>query len=86
MSWNEDVKTSSRGEYKVRIFDEESFGAVRKAQRAGDDLNKVKELTTVVVKHPSVFRGPWVNSEFVAISLGVATAYLAFHTRSKIEA
>lgn len=86
MSWNEDVKTSSKGEYKVRIFDEDSFGQLRKAQRAGDDLSSVKELAAVAIKHPGVFRGPFVNSEFLALGLGVAIAYLAFYTRSKIEA
>lgn len=86
VSWNEDVKASSKGEYKVRIFDEDSFGQLRKAQRAGDDLNKVKELTSVVVKHSGVFKGPWVNSEFLATALGVGIAYLAVFSRSKIEA
>lgn len=86
MSWSEDVKASSKGEYKVRIFDEESFGQLRKAQRAGDDLNKVKELTTVVVKHPGVFKGPLINSEFLALFLAAGIAYAAVFTRSKIEA
>lgn len=86
MSWNEDVKTSSKGEYKVRIFDEDSYGQLRKAQRAGEDLNKVKELTSVVVKHPGVFKGPWVNSEFLATILSVLIAYVAIFSRSKVEA
>lgn len=86
MSWNEDVKASSKGEYKVRIFDEESFGQLRKAQRSGDDLNKVKELATVAVKHAGVFKGPLINSELLALILGVGIAYVAVFTRSKIEA
>lgn len=86
VSWNEDVKTSSKGEFKVRIFDEDSFAQLRKAQRTGDDLNKIKELTSVVIKHGGVFKGPWINSELLATILGVGIAYVAIFTRSKIEA
>lgn len=86
VSWSEEVKTSSKGEYKVRIFDEESYGQLRKAQRAGDNLSKVKELTSVVVKHSGVFKGPWINSELLATILGCGIAYVALFTRNKIEA
>lgn len=86
MSWTEDVKASSKGELKVRIFDEDSYAQLRKAQRSNEDLHKVKELATVSVKHPGVFKGPLINSEFLALFLSAGIAYLAIFTRSKIQA
>lgn len=86
MSWTEEIKTSSSGEHKVRIFDEEGFAALRKAQRAGESLSSVKELATVAVKHPGVYKGSYINSEMLATALVSVIAYVAFSTRSKIVA
>ncbi len=35
----------------MRLFDEDGFAALKKAQRNNEDLNKVKELRTVSVYH-----------------------------------
>jgi hypothetical protein len=35
----------------VRLFDEEGYGAAKKAQRNNEDLSKVKELTTFFFTH-----------------------------------
>uniref|UniRef100_A0A2M4C279 Translocon-associated protein subunit delta n=1 Tax=Anopheles marajoara TaxID=58244 RepID=A0A2M4C279_9DIPT len=86
VSWNEEIKKASSGKYQIRLFDEESFAAVRKAQRAGEDTNSVKPLTTVTVHFPGAYKGPWINSEILATGLVGFVAYVAFVTRSKLVA
>lgn len=86
VSWNEDIKKASSGKYTIRLFDEESFAAVRKAQRAGDDIQSVKALTNVVVSFPGAYKGPWINSEILATGVVAFVAYVAFSTRSKLLA
>ncbi|XP_059611125.1 translocon-associated protein subunit delta [Phlebotomus argentipes] len=83
VSWNDEVKKAHSGDYNVRLYDEEGYGAVRKAQRSGEE-NNVKPLATVVVRHPGSYTGPWFNSEILAAGLIAVVAYFAFSTRSKI--
>lgn len=84
MSWTEETLTSSRGSRYVRLFDEEGFGAVRKAQRSGGDYQSIPALATVNVYHSGAFSGPWINSEILAAVLAAAVAYIAFSTKSKL--
>lgn len=84
VSWNEEIKKASSGKYTIRLFDEESFASVRKAQRAGEDVQSVKSLTNVVVNFPGAYKGPWINSEILAAGVVAFVAYLAFSTRSKL--
>ncbi|XP_053668966.1 translocon-associated protein subunit delta [Anopheles marshallii] len=86
VSWNEEIKKASSGSYAVRLFDEESYAAVRKAQRAGEDIQSVKPLTTVTVNFSGAYKGPWVNSEILATVMVFFVAYVAFTTRSKLMA
>ncbi|XP_058453277.1 translocon-associated protein subunit delta [Malaya genurostris] len=86
VSWNEEIKKASSGKYTIRLFDEESFAAVRKAQRAGDDVQSVKPLTNVIVNFPGAYKGPWINSEILATGVVAIVAYVAFSTRSKLLA
>ncbi|KRZ53462.1 Translocon-associated protein subunit delta [Trichinella nativa] len=51
-----DHKKIGRGQYDIRIFDEEGFAALRKAMRAKVDTNEaVKPLFTVSYYHPKVY-------------------------------
>ncbi|XP_003370296.1 putative translocon-associated protein subunit delta [Trichinella spiralis] len=51
-----DHKKIGRGQYDIRIFDEEGFAALRKAMRAKVDTNDaVKPLFTVSYYHPKVY-------------------------------
>lgn len=84
MSWTKDVKKASRGEHVIRLFDEEGFAAVRKAQRSGADTSSVTPLAEVSVTHPGAFNGPLVNSEILAAGLSIFVAYIAFSTKSKL--
>lgn len=84
MSWTEETKKASRGDYVVRLFDEDGYTTVRKAQRSGSNAQAVPELASVVVSHPGAFNGPWVNSEILAAGLSILVAYVAFSTKSKL--
>lgn len=84
MSWSEEIKNSRSGEHLIRLFDEDGFAALRKAQRSGESLDSVSPLTTVAVKHRGVYKGAWVNSEILFTGLIALTAYVAFSTKSKI--
>lgn len=86
MSWTEEPRSSSRGSRNVRLFDEEGFGALRKAQRSGGDISTIPALSTVNVYHAGAFNGPWINSEILAAFSSVAVAYIAFASKSKLLA
>uniref|UniRef100_U5ESD6 Translocon-associated protein subunit delta n=1 Tax=Corethrella appendiculata TaxID=1370023 RepID=U5ESD6_9DIPT len=84
VSWNEEIKKSKSGTHTIRLFDEESFAAVRKAQRSGEDIQSVKGFSTLNVSHPGAYNGPWINSELLATGLVLFVGYIAFSQRSKI--
>ncbi|XP_031631150.1 translocon-associated protein subunit delta [Contarinia nasturtii] len=84
VSWTEETKRAHRGEYIVRLFDEEGFAAVRKAQRSGADVDSIAPLAEVPVKHAGAFNGPFVNSEILAAGLSILVAYFAFSTKNKL--
>jgi len=84
VSWTEETKKAHRGEYIVRLFDEEGFAAVRKAQRSGADVSSIPALAEISVTHPGAFNGPYVNSEILAAGLSILVAYVALSTKSKL--
>lgn len=86
LSWTEELAVSRRGSNYVRLFDEEGFAALRKAQRSGGDIADVPALATVNVYHAGAFSGPLVNSEILAALLAGGVAYIAFATKSKLLA
>lgn len=81
-SWTEDKSKS--GNREVRLFDEEQFGAYRKAQRAGE-TPKVQPLATIQVKYSSSYGSNLlISSEFVVLAASLLTAYFAFQNRMKL--
>lgn len=84
VSWTEDLKKAKSGDYSVNLYDEEGYGALRKAIRSGEDISTVKPLVTIVVNYPGAYQGPWVNSEFMAAVLSCVVWYLAFSAKSKL--
>lgn len=86
VSWIDDPKKASSGEYSVTLYDDEGYAALRKAIRSGEDTSSVKPLVTIVVNFPGAYQGPWVNSEFMAAVLSVLVWYLAFSAKSKLLA
>lgn len=84
MSWTEEPKKARRGVYTIRILDEESFAAFRKAQRSSADTSSIPALAELSLSHPGAFNGPYVNSEILAAGLSLVVAYVAFSTKSKL--
>lgn len=84
VSWTEDLKKARSGDYNINLYDEEGYGALRKALRSGEDATTVKPLVTIVLNYPGAYQGPWVNSEFMAAVLSVLVWYLAYSAKSKL--
>ncbi|KAF5902067.1 SLIT-ROBO Rho GTPase-activating protein 3-like isoform X1, partial [Clarias magur] len=51
VSWSLPHKQASSGTYQVKFFDEESYSALRKAQRNNEDVDTIKPLFSVNVDH-----------------------------------
>jgi translocon-associated protein subunit delta len=84
ISWSEEIKKATSGNHEIRLYDEEGYGAVRKAQRSGESTKSVKPLTVFSVRHPGAYTGAFINSEFLAAGAALITTYVAFTTRSKL--
>ncbi|KAM4754372.1 LOW QUALITY PROTEIN: translocon-associated protein subunit delta-like [Cyanocitta cristata] len=85
VSWSLEHRQES-GTYEVKFFDEESYSALRKAQRNNEDVSRIRPLFTVNVDHRGAWNGPWVSTEVVAAAIGLVVYYLAFSTKSSIQA
>lgn len=85
MSWVEDIKQGSSGNVQVRLFDEEGYANVRKAQRDGDKVSSVKSLLDISVPTKGAYKGPWIKAELLAAILVGGVAYFAFTTKSKVQ-
>ena len=70
----------------MRVFDEDGYAAVKKAQRNNEDSSKVKEIQTVSVYHKGAYTGPLFQTELVAILLFGGIFYWAQSTRNDIQA
>jgi len=86
VSWTTEVATATTGDHAIGLYDEDGHAAVRKAQRNGEPISSVKPLATIIVNHPGAYTGPLVNSEFMAAALSAVVFYVAFSTRSALQA
>lgn len=86
VSWSLPHKQASSGTYQVKFFDEESYSALRKAQRNNEDINAIQPLFTVNIDHRGAWSGPWVSTEVVAGLIGILVYYMAFSAKSTIQA
>ncbi|XP_058791617.1 translocon-associated protein subunit delta [Phymastichus coffea] len=86
ISWTDDIKKARSGDYNVKLYDDESYSAIRKAIRNGEDPSSVKPLAVVVLNNPGVYTGPWINSELLATLLAAIVSYTAFTAKSKLVA
>ncbi|XP_062890767.1 translocon-associated protein subunit delta isoform X2 [Mobula hypostoma] len=86
VSWSAEHKLARSGTYEVKFFDEESYSALRKAQRNKEDYTAMKPLFAVSVDHRGAWSGPWVATEVVAAAIGLLVYYLAFSAKSNIQA
>nr|XP_011450485.3 translocon-associated protein subunit delta [Crassostrea gigas] len=85
VSISDDHKKLSSGKYEVRLYDEEGYSMLRKAQRSGESVDSVKPVTSITFNHPGVSKGPFVQSEFVAVVIAVLVWYFAYSTRSQLQ-
>ncbi|KRZ28517.1 Translocon-associated protein subunit delta [Trichinella pseudospiralis] len=75
-----DHKKIARGQYDIRIFDEEGFAALRKAMRSKVDTNEaVKPIFTVSYYHP-----PWIASQTIVLAASAIVLYYAYTWRTKL--
>jgi len=86
VSWLEDTKKAPRGNFEIKIYDDEGYAAVRKAQRSGEDASSVQPLGVVVLNHPGAYNGPWINSELAALVAASGVLYYAVITKTKLMA
>ncbi|XP_026776742.1 translocon-associated protein subunit delta [Pangasianodon hypophthalmus] len=86
VSWSVPHKQASSGTYQVKFFDEEAYSVLRKAQRNNEDVEAIKPLFSVNVEHRGAWSGPWVSSEVLAAVIGIVLYYLAYSTKSSIQA
>merc|ERR1712002_846530 len=86
VSWVEDVATAGSGERPIKLFDEAGYAALRKAQRGNEDTATVQPIATINLYHPGAYRGPWVQSETMAIIAAVFIYYYALSQKNKLMA
>ncbi|XP_060792898.1 translocon-associated protein subunit delta [Neoarius graeffei] len=86
VSWSVPHKQANSGIYQVKFYDEEAYSALRKAQRNNEDLEAIKPLFSVNVEHRGAWSGHWVSSEVLAAVIGIILYYLAYSTKSSIQA
>ncbi|XP_033113990.1 translocon-associated protein subunit delta-like [Anneissia japonica] len=84
VSWLEEHSAAKAGQYDVKIFDEEGFSAMRKAQR--DGKTDSKPLVTIPVIHKGVSSGVWVRTEVVVTGASLFVWYMAYRAKSNIQA
>lgn len=86
VSWSLPHKQASSGTYQVKFFDEESYSALRKAQRNNEDVKAIEPLFSVNIDHRGAWNGPWVATEVVAALMGILVYYMAFTAKNTIQA
>ncbi|KRY74026.1 Translocon-associated protein subunit delta [Trichinella pseudospiralis] len=81
-----DHKKIARGQYDIRIFDEEGFAALRKAMRSKVDTNEaVKPIFTVSYYHPGSSGEPWIASQTIVLAASAIVLYYAYTWRTKFD-
>ncbi|XP_014247319.1 translocon-associated protein subunit delta [Cimex lectularius] len=84
VSWVDEISKARSGTYTISLYDEEGYALLRKALRNAEAPSKVSPLFKVELFHPGTYQGPWLNSEFLAVTLSVSVWYLAFSAKSKL--
>ncbi|XP_059179440.1 translocon-associated protein subunit delta-like [Physella acuta] len=86
ISITDEHKKLPSGNYEIRIFDEEGFALLRKAQRSGESTDSLKPLFTLTLNHPGIWSGPIVQTEFVAAMSAIVVWWMAYTARAKLLA
>lgn len=84
ISWLDDFKKARRGDYAVKLYDENGYGQLRKLLRDGESTSSVTPVHSAYVRYPGAYKGAWVNSEFLAAVVSFVVLYFAYTFKSKI--
>jgi len=84
VSWVEDTATAKSGDHLVKLYDDQGYAALRKAQRSGEDTTAVSAIATINLYHPGAYKGPWVQSETMAIFFAILIYYYAFSQKAQL--
>jgi translocon-associated protein subunit delta len=85
VSFSVEHKKMPAGQYKIRFFDEELYGSLRKAQRSGEDTSSVESLFTIDFSHQGASQGPWIQTEHIAVGTSLLVSYFAYTTRNHLQ-
>ncbi|KAL3853431.1 hypothetical protein ACJMK2_016974 [Sinanodonta woodiana] len=85
VSYSDENKNLPAGNYDVRFYDEEGYSILRKAQRSGETNDSIKPLFTIALNHPGVWKGPVVQSEFIAAVVAILVWYVAYSAKSQLQ-
>ncbi|XP_071532064.1 translocon-associated protein subunit delta isoform X2 [Panulirus ornatus] len=61
-------------------------GVKYQAQRGNEDTSSVLPIATINLYHPGAYRGPWVQSETMAILAAIFIYYYALTQKNKLMA
>ncbi|XP_071082395.1 translocon-associated protein subunit delta-like [Haliotis cracherodii] len=86
ISVSDEHKNLPSGSYEIRIFDEEGYSLLRKAQRSGESAENVKPLVTTAINHQGVWKGTLIQTEMVAALVAVLVWWLAYTAKSSLQA
>ncbi|KAG0726578.1 Translocon-associated protein subunit delta [Chionoecetes opilio] len=86
VSWVEDVATAVSGERPIKLYDDQGYAALRKAQRGNEDTSSVQPIAVINLYHPGAYRGPWIQSETMAILAAIFIYYYALTQKTRLMA
>lgn len=73
------------GSYVAKFYDEEGYSALRKAQRNHENIDSVKPLFTIDIDHRGIWKGPYIQSEFVAAIVAILVWALAYKAKTQLH-
>lgn len=87
VSWTKELKAAVAGDHEVNLYDDEGFATIKRVMdRGGAEKHGVKPLATIVVQYPGAYKGPWVNSELIALGLAILVFSLAHSSKKALLA
>jgi len=86
VGWSTEMKHAKTGDYKISLYDEDGYGAVKRVLERGEDVETVKPMATIVVNYPGAYKGAYVSSELIASVLAILVFYFAYSAKSKLLA
>ncbi|KAG8183027.1 hypothetical protein JTE90_017113 [Oedothorax gibbosus] len=84
ISWTEDTENFYGGEHGVKVYDEETYAAVKKAYRNDEDVGNIPSAFFISLYHRGIYYGPWVSTEFVATAISVLLFYIAYSAKADL--